>query len=487
MGTATLQVVVCATGIKPLRSVELRLARYDTSGQRAVSSTQTEVSAWQPAVITAGAGTHRIICHLENISGGLYSVQARANDSLSTEIDLGVGEVFALAGQSNASGAVNCGELPTRHTRFVQYFNEKYACQAHDPGGRGLPGGSDSCSGPTKGFRFYWGALSDLLVEHLGVPVVFHQTAYSGSQIDDWAKGSQGLTTRLGPAVPYGSLLAVLTKVAPQTGLRAVLWLQGESDQQTPLYDATLDRLIGKSREDAGFNVPWVVAQTSLYDGDTSPELVQAQVRVIGYANHTRKDTTGGVKSYGDPFPGPFGRVGVFSGPFTDSLGSAFRCDNTHFGKTGQERLAQAWFEALTQPYDAPGPGGTFLTNSLPLLAQRVPDVACPPSSVAEVIPVVTQLFPATSDSNGAGAVAVEPNPSADWFRVRVTLGQPGPLRLRVFSLTGVSLADEWFEGQSGKNHLNWDARALPVGLYALRIDGLDGQSRVVRVLKTDR
>jgi|GEM_PF-6628061 len=485
-GTATLQLVVCAPGTKPLRSVELRLARYDTSGHRAVASAQLDLEVWQRAVITAGSGTHRVICQLENVPGGLYAVRARANDSLSTEIDLGVGEVFALAGQSNASGAVNCGELPTRHSRFVQFFNEKYACHPHDPGGRALLGGSDSCSGPTKGFRFYWGALGDLLVEHLGVPVVFHQTAYSGSQLDDWAKSSQGLTTRLGPAVPYGSLFAVLTRVAPQTGLRAVLWLQGESDQRTPLYDATLDRLIGKSREDAGFNVPWVVAQSSYNNGDTSPELVRAQVRVIGYANHASVVSTGAVKSYGDPAPGPFGRVGVFSGPFTDSLGSAFRCDNTHFGKNGQERLAQAWFEALTQAYDVPVPGGTFLTNSFPLLAQRVPDVACSPGGAAEVAPIITQTSPSNFDPNGVGAMAVGPNPSADWFRVRVRLPRPGPLRLRLFSLTGLAVADERFEGQSGENHLDWDAHALPVGLYALRIDGPEGLSRVIRVLKVD-
>lgn len=487
-GTATLRVVVCATGTKPLQSVELRLARYDTSGQR---FTQLGIEVWQPAVITAGVGTHRVICQLENVPGGLYAVRARANDSLSAEVDLGVGEVFALAGQSNASGAVNCGELPTRHPRFVQYFNEKYACHPHDPGGRALLGGSDGCSGPTKGFRFYWGALGDLLVEHLGVPVVFHQTAYSGSQLDDWAKGSQGLTTRLGPSVPYGSLFNVFAQVVPQTGLRAVLWLQGESDHFTPLYDATLDRLIGKSREDAGFAVPWVVAQTSFNNGDVSPGLLRAQGRVIGYANHARTDSTETVKAHGDPFPGPFGRVGVFSGPFTDSIGAAFRCDNTHFGINGQQRMARAWFEALTRPYLAPGQGasGTFLTNSLPLLARTVPDVACPPivsTEVVEIIPIITQTFPLNSDPNGVGTMAVGPNPSVDWFRVRVTLPRPGALRLRIFNLTGSAFADERFEGQSGENHLDWDAHALPVGLYALRIDGPEGLSRVVRVLKVD-
>lgn len=515
-GTATLRLVVCATGTQSLRAVQVRLARYDTAGQRTpivVNAARASADGWQVATVTAGSGTNRVVCQVEGVPGGLYAVQVRANDSLSREVDLGVGEVFAIAGQSNASGAVNCGELPTQHPRFVQFFNARTTCQDHDPGGKGLPGGSTGCSGPTKNFRFYWGALGDLFAERLGVPVVFYQTAYSGSQVDDWDRGSQGQVTRFGPGVPYASLRAVLTGVVRQTGLRAVLWHQGESDHLTPQYDAALNRVIGRTWADAGFSLPWVVARASYNGGNTSPALVRQQVRVIGYASHANADPEAPVKAYGDPFPGPFGRWGVFSGPFTDSLGAAFRCDNVHFGQNGQQRVAEAWFDAFTRPYtDGLGAGGTFLTNSLPLLPGPAPDGAgCPlpcgtpppagtgltalsafiryvldcPQAAQTAPALVTQVPPGnTGHVTDLTDLRVSPNPGTGRVVVRFTLAGPGPVRLRLVSAAGVELNDWRLDGQGGENQVDLTLGAHPDGLYAVQVTGPDARTRAVRWVK---
>lgn len=485
-GKATVRLVVCEVGATPLRAVQVRFAPLGLHGERTSDAdpTRSVVETWETAVITAGAGTKRVECQVEAIPGGLYAVQVRANDSLSREVVMGVGEIFAIAGQSNASGAVNCDEVPTRYPRFVQFFNVKTACPEHDPGGRAFPGGSNACSGPTKEFRFYWGALGDLFAERLGVPVVFHQTAYGGSQVDDWERSAQGLTTRFGPVVPYGSLQTLLAGTAQTTGLRAVLWHQGESDHRTNGYDAALNRVIGQTWADAGFNVPWVVARASYNDSTTSPALVRQQVRVIGYATHANQDPTAPVKPYGDPFPGPFGRWGVFTGPFTDSLGAAARCDNVHFGKEGQALVARLWFEALTRPYTVPGVGenGNFLSNSLPLLPRLAPTATGTTCAGADT-PLVTQVSPLADERTPS----VSPNPTTGRATMRWFLTGPGPIQVQVVNALGAVLQTWQHDGRAGENELQLDVTALPTAVYGLRLSGAGLHPKTTRVLKTDR
>jgi hypothetical protein len=539
-GDAPLALIVCATDGQPINRVELKFFQYEISGQRQPRPVDPTLGVaasgdgWLPGEIVGGAGTRQVTCRVPRVRGGMYTVLARVAGVVSPDVDLGVGEVFAIAGQSNAAGAVNCGELPLTRPEFVKFFNLKQACQDSDPGGRFLPGGSPTCAGPTRDFKWYWGALGDSLAATLGVPVAFYQAAYGGSQIQDWDQGSQGLTTRFGLGQPYANLRRVLAEVARRTGLRAVLWHQGESDQRTPGYADALDRVIGKSRDDAGFpNLPWVIAQASYNNGTTSVPLIHAQVRVIGHAAHRNDDFEAPVKRYGDPFPSPFKRLNVFTGPNTDGFGADDRCDNVHFGPMGQRRVAAAWFDALTQPYvgEGEGSGRNFLANSAPLVAQEPPgSLPCdcsarPPRRVGVWNGLVVQVNYLTDcstvltaynprvpadppvvyqgpwrplqpgrEAEGVSspppsaealpAPTLHPNPGTDHVGLRVVLRRAGPVSVRAELPTGAPGPRWQFTGAEGENEFFLDVHSLASGLYLLRVEETAGVGQTLRWLK---
>jgi lysophospholipase L1-like esterase len=119
-------------------------------------------------------------------------------------------------------------------------------------------------------------------------------------------------------------------------GCRAVLWHQGESDanQQDPtrtlpgeLYREYLTKLIQQTREDAGWKVPWFVAQVSYHiPGDeASPDIRAAQEALW--------------------------RHGIaLQGPDSDALKGELREQNgqgVHFSGKGQRAHAAAWADKV--------------------------------------------------------------------------------------------------------------------------------------------
>jgi Carbohydrate esterase, sialic acid-specific acetylesterase len=104
------------------------------------------------------------------------------------------------------------------------------------------------------------------------------------------------------------------------------LWQQGEADAGvTPAseYAAALSALIARSRRDfpaAGF---WV-AQASRCGTLADPGIRRAQSEVVA--------------------PG----LGIYPGPNTDTIPREQRFDGCHFARSGQERAARLWAEAIS-------------------------------------------------------------------------------------------------------------------------------------------
>jgi hypothetical protein len=131
-----------------------------------------------------------------------------------------------------------------------------------------------------------------------------------------------------------GELFDRITGVEKQfgpEGFRAVLWHQGESDSHEPAdrqitpaqYRQYLQRVIEASRAEAGWRVPWFVAQASYHSPTDkgSPELRAAQKSLA----------TDGI---------------ALAGPNTDSLGPEFRQNNgqgVHFNAHGLQRHGELW------------------------------------------------------------------------------------------------------------------------------------------------
>ncbi|WP_460672828.1 sialate O-acetylesterase [Larkinella ripae] len=276
---------------------------------------------------------------------------------------IGVGEVFIIAGQSNSQGydnyggpgagsdRVNCVNFGTGTDQSP--FDPNFPDFSHlDAGNRIFPRGYSA---------WCWGRLGDRLVERLGVPVLFFNAGWQGSSSKNWRESADGLQTteeytgtgKYAAGQPYGNLRTTLNYYVQSLGLRAVLWHQGESDNQfnrsADDYAANLTKVIQRSREHSGKDVSWVVSRASYYDAaGTDANIIAGQDRVIQNAGN------------------------VFAGPSTDGIqiprgGPAQRePDGVHFYDNGLVQLADAWYNSLNDNFfqnsrpQSPGGGATI-------------------------------------------------------------------------------------------------------------------------------
>ncbi|NBB20469.1 T9SS type A sorting domain-containing protein [Runella sp. CRIBMP] len=273
--------------------------------------------------------------------GGWYKLKVRVvrNGKVtdSTEVDrIGIGEVFLVAGQSNARGIQNYG-APAANDDRVSCFN--YLNASFDPNELPEPTfshlNSDSYIAPYGYSAWSWGALGDLLVSRFNVPVLFYNVALEGTTSRSWRESSTGYASNPYTGgvyinqLPYSQLKVVLRQFTSLTGVRAVLWHQGESDTQFNLSESeivsNLQQVIGQSRNDAGQNISWVVSKVS-YNMFASKAVINAQNTVINSTTN------------------------VFEGPSTDNI-QIPRPDGVHIQGNALITLAQQWNQSLNSHF----------------------------------------------------------------------------------------------------------------------------------------
>lgn len=289
------------------------------------------------------------------LSGGWYNIEVRGvlNGQVVTSSILervGVGEVFIVAGQSNAQGdpGYSGGAIGASDDRVstIDYYDA--ALNENQLPFQFSHMSNFSRMAPYNYVPWFWGRLGDKLTQRYNVPVLFYGAALGGIGVIPWQRSSQGEDLRKElpsfiavPGMPYRALKAALQQYVSRTGVRAVLWQQGESDDNTSsnAYFNNLKIVIETSRRDSGKdNLAWVVARSS-----RNPEPHQ---NVIIGQNITI-----------DQVPE------VYRGPNTDEIfGSNFRADGVHFHNEGLNRAAEYWNAALndnfffsSQPLDSRG------------------------------------------------------------------------------------------------------------------------------------
>jgi hypothetical protein len=232
---------------------------------------------------------------IRTAAGGWYRFELRLTQNgkppASFEIPhVGVGEVFVVAGQSNAT---NYGEVRqvTRSGMVAAVGAEGWRL-ANDP----QPGVQDG----SKNGSFI-PAFGDAIYEKFHVPVGVAAVGHGSTSVRQWLpKGSRFETpptmgkyvAKVGDAEWEcdGALFEGMMKAIGQLGrggFRALLWHQGESDaHQQPQYDIgadvyrqLLERIIRSSREQAGWEFPWFVAQASYHNprDPSCPPIREAQ------------------------------------------------------------------------------------------------------------------------------------------------------------------------------------------------------------------
>lgn len=273
-------------------------------------------------------------------AGGWYTLRLRDRDDRAKTHEIkyiGVGEVFVVAGQSNAA---NHGEaiMEPRSDRVVSLSQDGWQ-PAKDP----QPG----ASGRRGSFM---PTLGDKLVDALGVPIGFVACGLGATSVREWLPAGdtfdrpptlEGRVKHLddGRWMSGGEAFDHFMHRVDALGIkgfRAVLWHQGESDanQRDPGrtlpgedYAKMLSRIISATRAQLGWEVPWFVAQTSYHvPGDeASPDIRRAQASMWK--------------------PGL-----ALQGPDTDALKGMLResyGQGVHFSREGLIAHGQAWAHCL--------------------------------------------------------------------------------------------------------------------------------------------
>lgn len=293
-------------------------------------------------------------------AGGWYRLDVRALQQgtvvATTSIDrVGIGEVFLLAGQSNARGLLGHGAVGAADDRVscINYENAQNDTTQLPLPPVFAPVAAETFISPKGRSAWCWGRLGDLLASRLNVPILFYNVASAATTIRNWRESAQGLPTvytfgdPLPPGMPYNQFKRVLKDYVSLTGVRAVLWHQGEAEpydtapnQQPPAYPtnytSNLAWLIGHSRRDAGVDLPWMVARVSI--DNNIAQLVQAnRYQPVIDAQNLAIQTI----------------ANVFYGPETDGI--QFPRTNlgagVHFTDQGLIDLANAWNVSLTDAF----------------------------------------------------------------------------------------------------------------------------------------
>jgi hypothetical protein len=306
---------------------------------------------WQ--TIAVDANTHRFEAAIPCPAGGWYQLELESGADKAMIEHVGIGEVFIVAGQSNAAN--HGSEKQVTQTQRVASFDGRDWHLANDPQ-LGATGSNGS----------FMPAFGDAMVKAFDVPIGIIPVAAGGTSVREWLpKGirfKQNTTTGHGVTAvgdefeSNGTLFDKLTKPMKALGIagfRAVIWHQGESDAgqareghpadrqiSGAQYVELMEQLIRRSRNAAAWPVPWFTAITTYHREEDAPD-------------DEFRSAMQSLWSKGLSWPGPD----------TDQLRAGFRA-GVHFNGKGLEKHGELWAQSL----------GPWLTNMLSAPHDGPPD-----------------------------------------------------------------------------------------------------------------
>jgi hypothetical protein len=274
-------------------------------------------------------------------AGGWYRLELRCTTTAGTlefgSVEpVGVGEVFLIAGQSNAAGYSDALMLIEDRRERVSAYNIKTGewAVANDPQPNVGEGGT------------IWPPMCNALLPIINVPIGLVNVAVDSTASSQW--------------LPGGRLFPALAEAARTIHhFRAVLWQQGESDviRKTPTKDyidhvVTIRQTLEK---ESGFTAPWLLAKSTFHPMVYNDPFHEAQIR--------------------EAIATLWKMPGFLPGPDTDILGGPNRGgphSRRHFSALGQKNAGLMWFASiLTElfgecPYAEAAPLGSAGMEQLP-------------------------------------------------------------------------------------------------------------------------
>jgi len=401
-------------------------------------STPGATTAWE--TIESAPSGNTFSGTLNNVlAGGWYLIEVRSivNDEALTSsyIDnVGVGDIYLTAGQSNSANWGRGGYVPTddrisaRESLTTNTWRHAYDPIPIANGGGGSP----------------WGRLGDLLIAEHGIPIGIMAVGVGGTSTLDWINTLY--TSNLQPAI----------QSFPVQGFKAILWHQGEKDNVTNTsYDTYLSRinsLISQSRTDAGWDIPWYLCEAG-YAGNfplEREEAIQAAQRAAAEAD-------------------PLVYYGARTNDFHLEVADGGKLsDSVHFNEAGLDDHAQQWSEILTQTASISPLNGNFEDNT-DLTITETPSLADNEVHIVDNSDVLSQTIIdwhilATSGTAGADGVNGFYNPGADTYSQAVDSLNGGVMA----NMDGPHVA--YLSGGSAGNYLLNSSRqhAAPNSIYTL-------------------
>ena len=285
---------------------------YSGTGEVSAKLYDGDKELGETAVLTKGEG-NTYEGSIANVpGGGWYTLIVNAGSESKTVEKVGVGEVFITGGQSNSCNFG--GEKTTAQSDLVSAYNPNtntwQHCEDSQPSESGFNTGNGGGSA--------WPSMGDALTQKTGVPVGFVSTGVGSAKIEE-------LRTK-----HYFAIKNAINDLKPY-GYRAFLLHQGEADTdgtKREKYLASLQQLIAQTREDAGYNLNWCIAQVSY---------------AWSNYNNTKK-----MESMKETQRAACNDETIFVGPTTDDLQGEYRhTDNLHLSKLGLIEHGKRWADVV--------------------------------------------------------------------------------------------------------------------------------------------
>jgi hypothetical protein len=318
------------------------------------------------------------------VKGGWYRLEVQGirsgqSPKLASVDRVGVGEVFLVAGQSNATGGdgrpngpgaihdqVNSVDFQnyvlSRNPQTLPYSEINLPCPEF------VHLDAEVKTAPFGNYAWCWGAFGDKIYEKLKVPVMIFNAGWSSTEIKNWYETTNPTSNTFSAygypfpqGLPFGHLRIALNNYIAQLGIRAILWHQGESDnfvnKSQADYASQLQEVINQSRVVSGkTNLAWIVARVSrYYDPNYNNGTIRVWQNVIAAQNQV-------IDADAHVYPGPE-TDGYYQSPYRE--------DGIHFTGTGLTSLAAFWTDKIDPSF----------------LSQSVPYAAIPPPHITTTQP----------------------------------------------------------------------------------------------------
>lgn len=283
--------------------------------------------AWTVIDAAANGGLYSGTLAAQSGGQGTLTVRDSENTGVTASVTyVGVGDVFIVAGQSNAAGELTNMQSYSHATLKASHYKYTGSVWAEltDPTGANTLKGS------------VWPLLATLIMANQGVPVAFIPTAQGSTTLvaspAHWAKGG----------ARYVDMLARLSG-SGVNGVKAVLWYQGETDASSGIsqsaYATALSQMISDMRTDSGMALQLVAALIGEVSAVSDANLTAIRAAIVDRWSND-----------GNVLPGPSAADYNFA-------------DGTHWTTNGEASvLAGRWWRCLrahfygnaTEPARAP-------------------------------------------------------------------------------------------------------------------------------------